>query len=57
MFLGIAAVNETAPDEAINRLGNRGDRVSVLGSKSYVFLATCGQIWQIFLGTYDLRSS
>ena len=41
----------------ISRLGNRGDRVSVFGFKSCVFLAVCGQIWQNFLGTYDLRSS
>ena len=40
----------------MGRLGNRGDRVSVFGSKSCVFLAVCGQIWQIILGTFDLRS-
>ena len=39
------------------RLGNRGDRVSVFGSKSCVFLVVCGQIWQKILGTCDLRSS
>ena len=39
------------------RLGNRLVRVSVFGSKSCVFLAVCGQIWQKILGTYDLRSS
>ena len=39
------------------RLGNRLVRVSVFGSKSYVFLAVCGQIWPKFLGTFDLRSS
>ena len=32
------------------RLGNRCDRVSVFGSKSCVFLAVCGQIWQNFFG-------
>ena len=26
------------------------------GSKSCIFLAVCGQIWQKFWGTYDLRS-
>ena len=39
------------------RLGNRCLRVSVFGSKSCVFLAVCGQIWQKFVGTYDFRSS
>ena len=39
------------------RLGNRCLRVSVFGSKSCVFLAVCGEIWQKNFGTYDLRSS
>ena len=33
------------------RLGNLCVRVSVFGSKSCVFLAVCGQIWQKILGT------
>ena len=41
----------------ITRLGNRGDRVSVFGSISCIFLAVCEQIWKNFWGTYDLRSS
>ena len=32
----------------ITRLGNRCARVSVFGSKSSVFLAVCGQIWNFF---------
>ena len=38
----------------ISRLGIHRVRVSVFGSKSCVFLAVCGQIWQ---KNYDLRSS
>ena len=34
----------------VNRLRNCGVRVSVFGSKSLVFLAVCGQIWQKFWG-------
>ena len=39
----------------ISRLGNHGLRVSVFGSKSSVFLAICGQIWQNILGTYEVK--
>ena len=39
------------------RLPHWGSRFSVFCFKSCVFLAVWGQIWQKFLGTYDLRSS
>ena len=41
----------------IDRLGNQGVRVSVFCSKSCVFLAVCGQIWQINFGAYELSSN
>ena len=32
-------------------------RLPFFGFRRCVILAVCGQIWEIFLGTYDLRSS
>ena len=52
----IGSISGSLSGSPISGLWKRCVRFSVFRSKSCVFLAVCGQIWEFFLETYDLKS-